>query len=292
MFEKAVILGLYSITPVHAGSGAELSVIDLPIQRERHTGFPVIWGQSLKGVLRRTFEKSDKSPNKVKTEIIFGPPTDRAHEHAGAISVGDAKILLFPARSLKGVFAYVTCPLVLERFKRDLELVGESGGFEVPSLNPKDAVVSENATLEVNGKIIIEDLSLNARKQNISEIVNAISKISPVNIDENRIAIVHNDIFSMLVQTATEIVARVRINANTGTVDTGALWYEEYLPSDTLMFSVIAVMEPRKKANDLSSANDVIKEFQKFNERYVQIGGNETVGKGFVKLKVIGDENT
>ena len=102
MFEKALILGLYSVTPVHAGSGAELSVIDLPIQRERHTGFPVIWGQSLKGVLRRAYEKSE---NGVKTEVIFGPSTERAHDHAGAVSVGDAKILLFPVRSLKGVFA-------------------------------------------------------------------------------------------------------------------------------------------------------------------------------------------
>ena len=121
MFEKALILGLYSVTPVHAGSGAELSVIDLPIQRERHTGFPVIWGQSLKGVLRRAYEKSE---NGVKTEVIFGPSTERAHDHAGAVSVGDAKILLFPVRSLKGVFAYVMCPIVLERFKRDLELAG------------------------------------------------------------------------------------------------------------------------------------------------------------------------
>ena len=117
VFEKALILGLYSVTPVHAGSGAELSVIDLPIQRERHTGFPVIWGQSLKGVLRRVYERFDDSQDKEKTKVIFGPDTDKAHEHAGAISVGDAKVLLFPVRSLKGVFAYVTCPLVLERFE-------------------------------------------------------------------------------------------------------------------------------------------------------------------------------
>ncbi|KUJ92908.1 MAG: hypothetical protein XD40_1914, partial [Archaeoglobus fulgidus] len=160
MFEKAVVFGLYSITPVHAGSGAELSVIDLPIQRERHTGFPVIWGQSLKGVLRSRFrqleldekievesqkwkwkektkevlkEKADEFIKKVEerkrdpllTEIVFGPATDGASEHAGAVSVGDAKILLFPVRSAKGVFAYVTSPIVIQRLKEDLELVSE-----------------------------------------------------------------------------------------------------------------------------------------------------------------------
>lgn len=338
MFEKALILGLYSVTPVHAGSGAELSVIDLPIQRERHTGFPVIWGQSLKGVLRSYFRrlelgekvednktlkekleedlkelerriketnneeqrkelerKKSEIINKLqsppKTEVIFGPSTERAHEHAGAVSVGDAKILLFPVRSLKGVFAYVTCPIVLERFKRDLKLVGMNNEFTVPSLNPEEAVVSENTALEVNEKIIVEDLALTAKKQNISEIVKAILKISPVSIDENRIAIVHDDVFSMIVRITTEIVARVRISAETGTVETGALWYEEYLPSDALMYSVIAIAEPRRKVNGLSSANDIAEEFKRFNGRFVQVGGNETIGKGFVKLKVIGDEN-
>ena len=34
----------------------------------------------------------------------------------------DARLLAFPVRSLKGVFAWVTCPAVLERFHRDLQL--------------------------------------------------------------------------------------------------------------------------------------------------------------------------
>jgi len=119
VFEKALIVGLYSVTPVHAGSGAELSVIDLPIQRKRHTGFPVIWGQSLKGVLRSYFRRIEpQSPS--KTTVIF---RQRAHKHAGAVSVGDARILLYPVRSLKSVFAYVTCPLVLERFIEDFKFM-------------------------------------------------------------------------------------------------------------------------------------------------------------------------
>lgn len=32
-------------------------------------------------------------------ESVFGPEWDNAEEHAGAISPGDAKILLFPVRS-------------------------------------------------------------------------------------------------------------------------------------------------------------------------------------------------
>jgi len=289
LFEKAVVLGLYSITPVHAGSGAELSVIDLPIQRERHTGFPVIWGQSLKGVLR---SKYGKIGSEEKTEVIFGPPTDKAHEHAGAISCGDSKILLFPVRSAKGVFAYVTCPMVLERFVRDLELVG-ADGFKIPQVQSQNTVVlSQNSVLDVDGKVYIEDIALNAEKGDISDLTSAISRISPIDIDERRVAVVHNDIFSILVQMATEIVARVRIRAETGTVDEGALWYEEYLPSDTLMYSVVAIAEPRRQVSGVSSVGEIVRELKKFNGKFLQIGGNETIGKGFVKLKVVDYEDS
>ncbi|WP_297458238.1 type III-B CRISPR module RAMP protein Cmr4, partial [Thermococcus sp.] len=131
MYSKKLVLGIYTISPVHAGSGSETSVIDLPIQREKHTGFPVIWGQSLKGVLRHAFEDGGMDLEVIYS--IFGPDVDelRKNAYAGAISVGDAKILLFPVRSAKGVFAYVTSPLVLERFKRDMELAGKEVNFDV-----------------------------------------------------------------------------------------------------------------------------------------------------------------
>ncbi len=43
---------LHAVTSVHAGSGSEIGLVDLPIQREKHTGFPKIESSSLKGALR------------------------------------------------------------------------------------------------------------------------------------------------------------------------------------------------------------------------------------------------
>jgi CRISPR-associated protein Cmr4 len=115
--------------------------------------------------------------------------------------------------------------------------------------------------------------------------------VSPIVIDKGKIAIVHDDIFTSLVQTATEVVARTRIKSESGTVEGGALWYEEYLPSDTLLYSIVAVGKPRKSTAELSTVEDVAKELTIFNEKFLQIGGNETVGKGFVKLKVMSYED-
>lgn len=56
MFKEAKPLFLICETPLHAGSGDELGVIDLPIQREKHTNFPKVEASSLKGALRESFE--------------------------------------------------------------------------------------------------------------------------------------------------------------------------------------------------------------------------------------------
>ncbi len=43
------ILYLFTRTPLHVGAGASVGAIDQPVQRERHTGFPIVPGSSLKG---------------------------------------------------------------------------------------------------------------------------------------------------------------------------------------------------------------------------------------------------
>lgn len=39
---SAMIMTLNTLTSTHPGSGTELSFVDLPIQREGHTGYPKI----------------------------------------------------------------------------------------------------------------------------------------------------------------------------------------------------------------------------------------------------------
>jgi CRISPR-associated protein Cmr4 len=40
---------IFTRTPLHVGAVSSVGAIDQPIQRERHTGFPIIPGSSLKG---------------------------------------------------------------------------------------------------------------------------------------------------------------------------------------------------------------------------------------------------
>lgn len=294
MFERAIMVGLYSITPVHAGSGTEISAIDLPIQRERHTNFPIIWGQSLKGVLRSEYKRYERQQGeKIPTELIFGPESGTASEYAGAISVGDAKVLLFPVRSLKGVFAYITCPMVLERLRKDVELAfGNEPDVEVPSVKEDEAVVSGDLLVVVDedGRIVLEDIALISSNNELREIIEELKKLMPESLAhrlDERLVVVSDDVFKALVSTTTELEARIRIGSS-GTVEQGALWYEEFLPTDSLLYSMIAVADT-KKNDDKTDAKDIERALRTFlHKRFFQIGGDETVGKGFVSVSVHG----
>src|SRR5438309_535349 len=50
--QQGGLLFLHAQTGLHPGSGTALGTVDLPIQRERHTQWPVIPGSTLKGILR------------------------------------------------------------------------------------------------------------------------------------------------------------------------------------------------------------------------------------------------
>ena len=110
--------------------------MDLPIQRERHTHWPVIPGSTLKGILRDACRRADT--DKETLFAAFGPETVETDKYAGALSFTDVRILAFPVRSLKGVFAWVSCPAVLGRLVRDLKLGGSASGLNLPSAPEKD----------------------------------------------------------------------------------------------------------------------------------------------------------
>src|SRR5450432_689726 len=105
------IVFLHAWTPVHSGTGQGVGSIDLPIARERATHLPLVPGSSIKGCLRDA-STSLSTNDKI---AIFGPDTDNADAHAGALRVGDARLTLLPVRSLTATFVWTTCPFVLLR---------------------------------------------------------------------------------------------------------------------------------------------------------------------------------
>ena len=56
-------------TPLHFGSGTTLSYVDLPVQRESHTDYPVMPSTGIKGVFRACYEMVKGED---KAEKLFG----------------------------------------------------------------------------------------------------------------------------------------------------------------------------------------------------------------------------
>lgn len=107
------LLFVHALSPLHAGTGQGVDVIDLPIAREKATGIPFLPGTTLKGVFRDGCENDDIRKR------VFGPDTSGdPSEHAGSVTFTDARLLLMPIRSLRGVFAWATSPLLLRRRPR------------------------------------------------------------------------------------------------------------------------------------------------------------------------------
>ncbi len=287
-----------AITPLHVGSGSDLGVVDLPIQREVHTGFPKIEASSLKGAIRKHFEDSFPNENE-KIQVVFGCDgcEFENRDYAAALGFTDAKILFFPVKSVKGVFAYVTCPMVLERFKNEIEHIKKIGendfSINIPEIKLNEgecAILEGNINLINDEKVILEEYSFQTQKNNIQNF-----KIPNLNIDIKRVVIISDDDFRFFVKNSTEIVTRIKINNETGVVQTGGLFTEEYLPSETILYSLAIAENPYIKVerlNDLNNDSDVMKFFEEKikGKNILQIGGNSTLGKGICEI-ILGDKN-
>ena len=291
MFDAVTTLYLYVETPLHAGVGSGLSAVDLPIQRERTTQYPMIQGSGIKGKLRSVAEELRVN----NLDVIFGPDTNNAQEHASALVVGDARVLLFPVRSLSGVFAYVTSADVLSRFKRDFERDGKSKAWvdDLPTIQSSEqAIVTPNSQVTLDRtSVVLEEFSYTVSESaalgNIATWIatNALPSgytYWKQKLQHSLVLLPEND-FRDFALYATEIITRVRIERESKTVAEGALWTEEHLPTDTLLYVPVYATGSRKNGSSLS-ARAVIDEVKKLGNGYLQLGGDETVGRGIVRI--------
>lgn len=299
------LLMLHALSGMHPGSGTALGVVDLPVQRERHTQWPTIPGSSLKGVLRAATRPSAlEGENKSQWEAAFGPDTKHASEHAGAISLTDARLFAFPVRSLCGIFAWVTCPEVLYRLNNDLQLC-KSSGIDAdlsplqnrtkgdPALLPADSPLLVG---EEKDRLVLEEFEF-VRRGDAPAIrdwaATHFGAKNPALAERirSRLVVLSDDSFTHFVRHATEVVARIGLNYETKTVATGALFYEEYLPAGCLFYSVTLAEDSYRK-DWKKSATDMLSYIENAlqEQPVLQIGGNSTVGKGLCQAHLLSPE--
>lgn len=288
---------LHAVTPLHVGEGFGIGAIDLPIVRERATGWPLVPGSAIKGVISDRFGASDKDVRKenAKFAAAFGTGGEDL-SNSGALVFTDSRIVALPVRSDFGTFAWVTSKDVLMRLKRDLDAAGMGNGLSADINVAEDAIhlPASSALKGPGGKVCIADIDLSGKDCPLTK--TWAEKLGKWLFTDaawqtefcKRFTLVPGDTFNFLAENATEIAARIRIDPEKKTVVPGGLWYEEYLPAETILAGLVWCDQGFAKKRGF--AGDVlVGEFCK-NELLLQIGGKATVGKGRTRC-IFGDSN-
>ena len=268
-----------TMTPLHAGVGRTSGVVDLPIQRDEY-GYPCIYSSSLKGGLKTALLHAFLGSNKGNYEdarravqVLLGPEPEEGESFESSIAILDAYLLAIPARSLRGVYVYVTSPLLLKRFYERFELFKafsqEAKAIEQATetirrvceevdLEPYEALCIGNGcdklrVEELEGRVVlveeyfldikgVSDVVRGIDKEKLQKLQNLLEKI----LEPNKPLLIVSDkdeVSKNIVERSILRFTRVRLSRETKTVVAGP-WTEEYLPPKTILHTLILYKKP------------------------------------------------
>lgn len=331
------LMFIHALSSLHAGTGQGVGVIDLPIARETATGLPYLPGSSIKGTLRDSGAISEDE----KQVIFGPPTEYASDNAGSAQFADARLLLLpvrSLAGTFAWVTSpYVLHRFARDVAATELVLPPAIDDWEKPQ--PPDTIAQKAALQRcklatgsalrlTDTAVVLEDLDLAADEApEVTTLANTLGEwLFPGNteIQENdtdtirkskqeigywrgalkqRLCVVGDDVLNFLLTTATEVVARIKLKDDTKTVDTdtGALWYEEALPAESILYGLV-VANPvtkskyRQRTNNgwsaeaLETTYNVDTIFEKLaaaTTPALQFGGKATVGRGVCRAVLV-----
>jgi CRISPR-associated protein Cmr4 len=282
-YKHALVL-YQTITPLHVGCGQDVGVVDLPVIRERTTGYPYIPGSGIRGAVRNVFERADQD----LTQELFGPMADEELEdrYAGCVSFHDARLLLFPVRSDRNVFLWITCPHVLQRYARE---VGAFGAAGPPWTPPGASPEPEQIVGPLTGQVFLEEFRYaSAGDEGGSLAAWAADLGARLERPElaDRTVLVADQSFAYFVAHATLIQQHNRLSS-AKTVEEGALFSVEAVPSEAIFYGFLGATASRRPPVESRKPRDldqVVAALAETMPSYLQLGGDEGTGLGVTRV--------
>ncbi len=251
----------YLLSPLHTGGTTQEGNL-LGIARESHTELPYIPSSTIRGKLRA-------SSSEDKRDQLFGTELNGSNQlEQGSIWIGDGSILWLPVPSLSHGVVWVSCPLLLRRW---LRLTGNPGSLAIPDIY--------QTSLSTSSPVYLKDAILPAASLKSWIDWDKFTTDHPESTGIKNVIVLEDQHCATLIQMSLWRQVKIKLDQHKS-VD-GGFRYEEAIPPDTLMYFPWGVTS---QANGTS--NEALIKFQAIlhTNQILQIGGQESLGRGFVQL--------
>jgi CRISPR-associated protein Cmr4 len=290
---------LMTLDPVHPGAGGyRLGRVDLSIARDPGTRLPKIPGSSLHGAARQYADLQARMNG--KQEICagqnscgkpdcpicytFGTVTKdkKGNEQiarSGVVSIFDAHILLFPVHTMLGPMWVST-----------VERLGEADFKDLPAAPEEGTVIligNQKGNQGNPTRLNLGWLMLDVKTQ-VSLTPPEEWKNKQWEAIQDKIVLVNDSLFSVIVNSNLEVRTSVSIDPQTGAAAEGALYTYEAIPRATFLTLDVVQDDYRgkfPKQNGWGQPLDVVQAGLKLME-YLGVGGMGT--RGFGRIRLIG----
>ncbi|HMX05175.1 MAG TPA: type III-B CRISPR module RAMP protein Cmr4 [Chitinophagales bacterium] len=281
----------------HPGTGNGTGFIDKPVQRSVTTELPIFWDSGLKGSM-----KEANRPNTAFTpdehKLLFGSDDNGSQPSAGLFS--EAKVLLFPVRTAKGLFTWVTCPYVLNKFIA-AQHIRSKYATKIKTSYPDplniftayccntEGVEGMSIAKQVAGtyKAGLEEFIVEVRNdenyKGLSEVL--AGEVYPEeglrywhDHLKNNLLLISNELFQHLTYFDTEV--RTRNKIKNGVAASTGLFVTEFLPEMTVLYAEMSVFQNADTVLTITTKLDNLKST-------LFAGGSITIGKGLLNLHII-----
>lgn len=255
---------LYLLAPLHTGGASQEGNL-VGIARESHTDLPYVPSSTIRGRLRSITPESNRNTLWGNTLEDVSKGIDN-NLRQGGLWVGDASILWLPVPSLSHGVIWVSCPMLLQRWRRLCRLE-----VELPA--------PYSCSFNANKPVYLKDAIL--KSDEIDEITEWDYWLTflPGQAQDNihSLIILPNQHCTTLMQMSLWRQVKVKLDEHKE-VD-GGFRFEEAIPPDTLMYFPWGTTTDGKDPSDATAA------FQQLllEKDILQFGGQESLGRGFVE---------
>ncbi len=274
MYRKAYGV-IETLAPVHVGAtaGEETGNLNL-IFRDQFTQTGIIPGSSIRGRFRADLR--DREPG--EEQLWYGHEAVDGRSDGGTtealVKFEYASLVWFPVFCPGQPVVWVSCPLLLKRFKR---IAGVTADIPEPYTAQKGL---QGRPMKDRGKILFFNLGFLEIEH--EEDLSAWIPAGTTDLDANKLVVVHDNDIAMLHDMGLYRQSRVKLGSkekpNEKKVDGGAFFNTEALPEGSILVFPIALKQTDWKP---------FGENENSSELY--FGGLESIGFGRCLVSLSGD---